>query len=231
MRSWWRVRYLDTRNATAIANGDTFSRTGGTAGTFSGTYTNNSKQPFSISINGNSLSLQTIYDYLAAIQNETTLTATGELIWEWCRSAQTQPFYATGSSFYTEQANSKGIYIYDVGAGTVDYYTDDSGTQWVPPTSVTLTITVKDQAGTVIQNVQTSIYVTADDTELMNADTNASGIATAAYTYTGDVPIYWRTRKSSTGTTRYKNNSGTGTITSSGLTITVTMQTDNIASA
>lgn len=127
--------HLKTRNATAIANGDTFSST-----SHSGTYTNSTTQAFSIWIDGNDLNCQVIYDYLAARQNETTLTATGELIWEWCRSAQTQPFYATGSSFYTEQSNSKGIFVVDYNVGTVDYMTDDTGTQWVPPQSYTLTV-------------------------------------------------------------------------------------------
>jgi len=216
--------YLDTRT-TAIANGDTFSRTGGTAGTFSGTYTNDSKQPFTISINGNSLSLQTIYDYLAAIQNETTLTATGELIWEWCRSAETQPFYATGSSFYTEQSNSKGIYIYDVGAGTLDYFTDDAGTTWTPPSSVTLTLTLINKTTNLpVANARGSIYLDSDDTELMNADSNASGIVTAAYTYTADVDIYWRARESPAGGDRYFPESGVGEITASGYSNTVLLR-------
>jgi len=133
--------HLSTRNATAIANGDTFSRTGGTAGTFSGTYTNDTKQPFAIYMDGNSLSYQTIYDYIAAKMTETTLSADGELFWEWCRDIQTQPLYSTGSSFYTEQSGSKGIIIVNTGAGTIDYFTDDTGTTWVPPTSYTLTMT------------------------------------------------------------------------------------------
>ena len=133
--------HLKDRNATAITNGDTFSRTGGTAGTFTGTYTNDTKQPFAIWIEGNSLSYQTIYDYIAALTTETTLSATGEIIWEWCRSTQSQALYNTGSSFYTEQSNSKGIIIVSTGAGTVDYMTDDAGNTWIPPSSTTLTLT------------------------------------------------------------------------------------------
>lgn len=217
--------YLDTRDSTAIANGDTFSRTGGTAGTFSGTYTNDSKQPFTISINGNSKSLQTDYDYLAAKQNETTLSADGELIWEWCRSDQTQPLYITGSSFYTERSNGKGIYIYNRGAGTVGYFTDDSGTTWTPPTSVTLTLTLINKSTSLpIANARGAIYLDADDTELMNGDSNASGIVTAAYTYTGNVDIYWRARESPDGGDRYFPDSGVGEITASGYTNTVSLR-------
>jgi len=172
--------YLDTRDATAIGATDTFSRTGGTAGTFSGTYTNGTKQPFSISINGNAKSLQTEYDYLAAKQNETTLSADGELIWEWCRSAQTQPLYATGSSFYTERSNSKGIYVYNRGAGTLDYLTDDAGVQWIPPSSTTFQVTVKNGT-TALSGVSVRFEETNGD-DITDGTTNASGVFSYADT-------------------------------------------------
>jgi len=161
--------HLKDRNATAIANGDTFSRTGGTAGTFSGTYDNDTKQPFAIWVDGNSLSYQTIYDYIAALTTETTLSATGELIWEWCRSAQTQALYATGSSFYTEQSNSKGIIIVNTGAGTADYFTDDSGTTWTPPTTTTVTFDkMKD-------NSEVRVYLTGTSTQIAGIEDAVDG--------------------------------------------------------
>lgn len=152
--------HLDTRNATAITNGDTFSRTGGTAGTFSGTYTNDTAQSFTIHIDGNSLSLQTIYDYLSARQTETTLTADGELIWEWCRDTQTQPLYNTGSSFFTERSSGKGLIIVNAGGGSVDYYTSDDGTTWTPPVNYTLTI------GRVQANSNVHLFRASDKFEL-----------------------------------------------------------------
>jgi hypothetical protein len=219
--------HLDTRNSTAIANGDTFSRTGGTAGTFSGTYTNSTSQEFSIHIDGNSKSFQTIYDYLSAIQTETTLTADGEKIWEWCRAAQTQPLYTTGSSFYTEQSNSKGIIIINGGGGTVDYYTDDTGTTWVPPTTVTVQITVKDITGTEIQNAQVGVFATSDGSAVTpTADTNASGVYSQSYTGTTPIEVKVWVRKASAGATKYKNYSSIQNITASGLTLDVTMVED-----
>jgi len=134
------IIHLKDRNATAITNGDTFSRTGGTAGTFSGTYTNDSKQPFSIWIDAATITYQALYDYIAAITTETTLGATGELVWEWCRSAQTQAFYSTGSTFLTERSNGKGIMIVNSGGGTLDYVTDDAGAQWSPPAVITIRV-------------------------------------------------------------------------------------------
>lgn len=215
--------YLDTRAATAIANGDTFSRTGGTAGTFSGTYTNDSKQPYTISINGNSKSQQTIYDYLAAKQNETTLSADGELIWEWCRDAQSQPFYATGSSFFTERSNGKGIFIYDRGAGTLDYLTDDAGNTWTPPATVTVEVEVLDDETGLAIATTGRVYIadTTTKTQIMAAATNGSGIASIPFTYTTDVPIVGWARELSLTGTDYVQKDFTGTITASGFSQTV----------
>lgn len=218
--------HMKTRNATAIASGDTFSRTGGTAGTFSGTYTAATAQPFSIYIDAATLSYQGLYDYLAAIQHETTLGTDGKLIREWCRSAQAQPLYATGSSFYTERSNSKGIIVVDGGAGTIDYYTDDAGNTWVPPTTVTLEITVQDVGQVVIQNAQTSIFLLDSPfTQLMNEDTTALGVASESYSYVGVVDIVYKVRKSDDlDSPRYQPFSGIGQITASGFTATVTLE-------
>lgn len=215
--------HLKDRNATAIANGDTFSRTGGTAGTFSGTYTNDTKQPFSIWIDAATLSYQGLYDYEAAIQNETTLTADGELIWEWCRSSQAQPFYATGSSFYTERSNAKGIIIVNGGAGTVDYFTDDAGNTWTAPTSVTVEITVlDDSSGSPIANTaRVFIADVATQTQIMGQAVNASGVASVPYSYTVDVPIYGWARELDLSGTDYVQKDFTGTITASGFSQTI----------
>ena len=218
--------HLKTRNGTAIANGDTFSRTGGTAGTFSGTYTNNTKQPFAIWIDGNAKSYQTIYDYYAALMTETTLSAAGEIVWEWCRDGQSQPLYSSGSSFSTERSNNKGIIIVNAGTGTVSHFTDDAGNTWTPPVTVTLQVTVKDENRVAIQNAQTSLYLLDSPfTELMNEDTLSSGIASEAYSYTGDVEAVLKVRKSDDlDNPRYKAESQIVTITSAGLNQTVTLK-------
>lgn len=161
--------HLKDRDATAITNSDTFSRTGGAAGTFSGTYTNDSKQPFTVWIDGKNLGFQVIYDYIAALTTETTLSATGELIWEWCRSAQAQALYSTGSSFFTEQSNSKGIIVVDGGAGTFDYATDNNNSQWIPPVSITVTFTgMKD-------NTEVRVYETGTNIEIAGIEDATSG--------------------------------------------------------
>ena len=181
--------HLKDRNATAIANGDTFSRTGGTAGTFSGTYTNDSKQPFTIWIDGNSLSMQIEYDYFMAILTETTLTATAELIHEWGRDSQGKPLYKIGSNYSTERSNGKGIFITKFGTGSISYFTDDAGNTWVPPvdTSVSVTQKVTTTLGADIQNARV-IIETADGTGPFPYEESVTIVrsgSTATVTHTG----------------------------------------------
>jgi hypothetical protein len=218
------VLHLKDRNATAIGATDTFSRTGGTAGTFSGTCNAavNPVQEFAIWIDAQTLSYQTIYDYLSAIQTETTLTADGELIWEWCRSAQSQALYATGSSFFTERSNGKGVIIVDGGSGTVDYFTDDAGVTWTAPATVTVEVTVLDNStGLGINLAHVQLYLDDFSTVVMSTATNASGLASVSYTYTVDEDVNGWARQFDIAATDYIQKDISGTITSSGLSLTV----------
>jgi len=97
--------------------------------------------------------------------------------------------------------------------------------------AVTLTVTVKNATGTAIASARVAIYKSSDNSQIINALTDASGIATTTYAYTTDEAVYIRVRKTSTGTTRYVNNDSSGTITASGFSATVTLATDIIASA
>ncbi len=93
--------------------------------------------------------------------------------------------------------------------------------------TVNLTITVKDESGAIIQNAQTAIYTDdASRTQLMNEDTNASGIAETSFNYTGDQDIEVRVRKASPGDTQYVNFSTLGKIESGGYTLLVTLAED-----
>jgi hypothetical protein len=96
--------------------------------------------------------------------------------------------------------------------------------------AVTLTVTVLNSSGTAIQNARVAIYKTSDNTEILNALTDVSGIATNTFAFVSNTNIYIRVRKTSTGSTRYFNNDSSGTITSSGFSSTITMITDVIAS-
>lgn len=218
--------YLDVRNGTAIANGDTFSRTSGTAGTFSGTYTNDSKQPFSISINGNSKSYQVQHDYWAARTAEIPLNSIGEIACEWRRGQQERVLYKSGSDFFTERSNGKGIYIYGGGAGSVGYYTDDNGNTWTAPTSVTVQVTVLDDTtgSPIASTAHVYIADTATKTQIMSQAVNGSGVASIPYDYTVDVPIVGWAREFNIAGTDYVQKDFTGTIEASGFNLTVRLE-------
>ena len=59
--------------------------------------------------------------------------------------------------------------------------------------------------------------------------TASNGVATQSFNYTTNTPVYVRIRKSSTGGTKYIPTSTTGTITSSGYSLTVTLPSDEYA--
>jgi len=112
-------------------------------------------------------------------------------------------------------------------AGTSDPSSYPSGDYVVIQGSVTVKVTVKDQAGAVIQNAQTAVYKTADRTEILNADTNASGIAQTTFAGTTPVEVEVRCRKASSGATKYRNFSSIQIVQSgTGLDLAVTLVED-----
>ena len=99
------------------------------------------------------------------------------------------------------------------------------------PTSVPITITVIDKVSlAVISGVQTSVYLKDSPyTQLMNEDTNVSGIAYEDYTGSYPVDVVVKTRKSDDlDDPRYYPESSIQEITSSGLTLTVSMRENKI---
>ena len=96
---------------------------------------------------------------------------------------------------------------------------------------VTLNVTVKDIDGVAIQTAQTAIYTKVGGTQLMNEDTTAGGLASEAYNYSGNIDVFVKVRKSSTGTTRYRSVSSPQTINADGLNVTITLEVDNNVAA
>lgn len=164
--------HLRSRNGTVFdVGGEALS----SSGTWTGTLTAATEQRFSIWADAVTKSLQTVYDYLAALTTETTLSATGELIWEWCRDAQTQALYLTGAGFSTERSNGKGIIFVNTGGGTIEKFTDDAGGTYVPPASSTLQVTVTNQVSQALEGVGVR-FEQSDGTLIAEGTTNSSGI-------------------------------------------------------
>lgn len=116
--------------------------------------------------------------------------------------------------------------------GTSNPATFPSGDFVVIQGSVTVTINVKDTDGNAISGVQTGVYVTSDRTELLNTDTNGSGVASTSYAGSTPVQVEVRCRKASSGSTKYINYSSIQNIASgTGLTLDVTLREDTINNA
>lgn len=116
-------------------------------------------------------------------------------------------------------------------AGTSDPVTELGFT--VIQGSVTVKVTVKDALGTVISGVRTGVYLTSDRTEILNADTDGSGISTTTYAGSTPVEVEVRCRKaSSADNPKYKAFSSIQTIQSgTGLDFAVTLTEDTINNA
>jgi hypothetical protein len=145
-------------------------------------------------------------------------------------------------SGYTNTINSTDAAILNSAAGALTItnasttnlnlssYRNTGGGSVTIEQSVTITITIVDSTGVGISGVQVSIYLSSDNSEVMNTTTNGSGVATASFTGSTPSNCYIRWRKSSTGSTRYIADSATGVIASStGLTAQYIMRTDDIA--
>jgi hypothetical protein len=112
--------------------------------------------------------------------------------------------------------------------GTISYYKARSGDTVTISGSVPVTVTVYDKHdGLVEASVQTAVYKTSDRTQIMNEDTNASGVATENYTGSTPVEVEVRCRKASSGADKFKNYSSIQQIGASGLSLSVTMERDD----
>lgn len=126
-------------------------------------------------------------------------------------------FLDTTGTITVNVIGGTGNFSYKTEGATINIVTDP----------VDLTITVKDKETlAVISGVQTSIHTNdASFTQLMNEDTNVSGIATEQYSGTVPVEVAWRCRKSDDlDNPRYFAASGIETVTTDGLNITVLLE-------
>lgn len=106
--------------------------------------------------------------------------------------------------------------------------TDAAQDEQYPLNVVDVTVTVLDIDLNPIEDAVVAIYESVGDAVIMNELTLATGIATETYGYEDDTVIYYRVRKSSSGSTRYIPLKGVGTIVDTGFSTTVTLTEDNI---
>lgn len=119
-------------------------------------------------------------------------------------------------------ANSDGLIISKL--GTTNPTTATGNVVFIG--SVPITVTVVDGTNAAVENAQTTVRLASDNSEVLNADTNASGQVSGSFTGTTPATALVKVRKSSPGDTRYQNFSTTSTITTSGLSVTVVLTED-----
>tara|TARA_R110000822_G_scaffold120633_1_gene254112 strand:- start:6884 stop:9526 length:2643 start_codon:yes stop_codon:yes gene_type:complete len=147
------------------------------------------------------------------------------------------------ASTWTPQSGHDVVYsIARGGVVTIDASEGSDPVEWDatgdPPgvviinNAVTLTVTVEDEAGVALVGVRVGIYTDdANNTELMNEDTIAGGIATQPFSFSSDQDITVRVRESpNTASGRYIPFFTRGTITVDGYSVVVILQDDPIAS-
>jgi hypothetical protein len=102
-------------------------------------------------------------------------------------------FDDVGSKFDVNNASGSAVEVNNTAEANANSYT---GSVVTFPSSVQLTMTVKDSAGNVVVGALAYIDDAANTAPfIMNTTTNASGIATTAWTGGASLGSYWRVRK------------------------------------
>ena len=251
----WRgvVKEIIEGNSTAgtivveYSSGVVFSDSAGTldntpsSGTWTATYTTSSVLRFAMGINADTLTPQQLYDYVNAKLEAATLDTTKNFddMVIWGKSAEGIPIQGVGSKFKTVRNDSttqQGWVIWNLGGTGLDsiasYMANDSSL-FTPASTVTLEINGVKTTTEPTNYVRVRIEADsggplAVGTTIMNTQATtsygSSGFykTTASFTYTSDQPVIIKARYIG-----YIPFETTGTITSSGLTVTAVWLVDS----
>jgi len=181
------------------------------------------------------------------IVNSVAISTDGAMIWDDTMNVQSSLFAnnsraivfeaSTGTPFTFTDLSFSGntfdvrneIAVTDItisyGTGSLPTNEDVSGSTTTLTGSVAVSITVVDKDDSPIASAQTALYV--GSTEVLNGDTNGSGVISGSYSGSTPANAVWRSRKGSTGSTKYIANSGPAVIaTTTGLAIKIVLLED-----
>jgi len=134
-------------------------------------------------------------------------------------------FSGAGTHVNNTATGNDGLFVSK--SGTSDPSTATGNVKFIGSVPITITVVDKDNQG--IGTAQTAVYLSSDNSELLNTDTNGSGVASGSFTGSTPATVYIRVRKNSPGDTRYRTFSTSGTIESStGLSATIVLRQDDI---
>jgi hypothetical protein len=142
----------------------------------------------------------------------------------------------TGYAATNGSTGNEAIYV-NIASGTVTLNITGGGSTpsirtagatVVVQNAVTVTVTVKDASTlAAIENARVLVEKTSDGTDILSGVTNASGVVTGSYAYAGDTPVTGNVRRATVALgTLYKPNVVAGTITASGLDVTILLTSD-----
>lgn len=196
--------HLKTRNGTAFSTTETISNGAGWSATKDSAY---QERRFKIWIDSKNISVQNLYNYLAALTSQTTLSATGELIHEWGLASQARALYTIdGNSFFTNRSSTKGVIAVNLtfdSGDFISFFESDSGTTYTPPAQYSFSLTgLKNGSEIRIYNNSTSVEIagvedmtngigTGTTTNVSVSGTSDNNSFTYTYEYTGsDIQIF-----------------------------------------
>ena len=161
---------LRARNGTAFANGDTLSNGAG----WTANYTASSEQRFDWRIDCNNKTLQAAYDHERAQTDKThaTIPTVYKDVIIWGGREHADMLQAVGGNTYkTERnvTNSAGVIAYNYAAGSVSYFTDNAGVQYVPPVNYSVTW------DGMFDNSEVRVYAAGTSTELAGIENATAG--------------------------------------------------------
>ncbi len=142
--------------------------------------------------------------------------------------SETQSLYSSKAAIFND--TSSGTLTVGVTSGNAPSFRNAPGATTVVNVSVPVSFEAVDKTDTAISGVQVSAYLISDDSQVILADTNGSGIASTTFAGSTPADIYYKYRKSSTGAQKYVGVSGFATIESdTGVSVKRSMSEDDIA--
>lgn len=172
---------LDTWNGTEFT--DNQGITGGTSSFSATTDTAGFYDEYTLEIDCNNKNLTVVYDYVYAKLAQSTLDSIWQTVHEWGNRNQAAPVYLGTSGYYTERSGTEGVWLSNLGTGTVSYMTADDGTQYIPPVQYTFALTG------LVSGSAVSIFNASTQDEITGTESSGTTFS-YNYIYGGDVNIY-----------------------------------------
>jgi hypothetical protein len=204
---------------------------------WSAAYTVGSLLEYDWLINASTLTSQQLYDYINAKLDEASLDILTPTFFDdvllWANGGTT-PLPIVGETLGTPNifktirnvADTSGWAIYGLsgGLGSIKEYVSNDGSLFTPIASVPITITVLESDFTTVNpGARVGIHKASDNTEILNQVTDGAGQVTGSYTESTPLSVIIRTRDESFD---FKNQPAT--ITSTGLTLTIVAEDDDV---